>query len=200
MNGSEVLELEANLAALLGQGALTDVATLIVERYGPGILGYLAAVLQDDQAAREVFSEFGEELWKALPRFAGRSTVRTWAYAIAYRCALRLRRTRARDRTRPLRDSEYERVAVSVATTSRTFSRTAAAQKLDALRRTLSQEEQTLLVLRLDRGMAWDEIALVLGTKGPAAVVLRKRWERLKQRLRRAAERDGLLAAKPPGR
>ncbi len=199
MNGSEVLEIEGRLTALLREGTLTDAATLIVERYGPGILGYLATVLQDDQAAREAFSEFGEELWKALPTFAGRSTVRTWAYAIAYRCALRFRRARARDRTRPLRDSEYERVAVSVATASRTFSRSAAAQQLDVLRRTLTKEDQTLLILRLDRGMAWDEVALVLGAEGAATVALRKRWERLKQRLRRAAEREGLLVAKPPG-
>ena len=65
-------ELEARLAALLGQDAFSAVATEIVRGYGPGILGYLGTMLRDEDAAREAFSEFAEELWRALPRFARR--------------------------------------------------------------------------------------------------------------------------------
>lgn len=168
-------------------------ASAIVRAYGPGILGYLATLLGDADVARDAFSEFAEQLWRSLPRYAAKSSAKTWAYAIAYHCALRQRRARGRRRTRPLRESEYSRLAADVATTaSRSFSRSAAERKLDVLRRALAPEEQTLLVLRLDRQMSWEDIAVVLGTKA-SATTLRKRFERLKTRLRSLAEREGLL-------
>lgn len=187
-------DVDARVAAHVADGALREAATVIVRAYGPAILGYLATLLRDDDEARETFSEFAEELWKALPRYAKRSSVKTWAYAIAYHCALRHRRARARRRTRPLEDTEWSKLAAIVRSTSRSFSRTAAERKLDVLRRTLSDEEQTLLVLRLDRRMSWEEVAVVLGEKGPAAAAaVRKRFQRLKERLRAAAEREGLV-------
>lgn len=199
MGESVESQLEQRISSALARGSLSDAATLIVNGYGPGILGYLATLLRDDDAAREAFSEVGEELWKALPRFEQRSSAKTWAYAIAYRCALRQRRARARRRTRPLHDSEYARIAASVRSVSRgSFPHTAASQKLESLRRTLSDAEQTLLVLRLDRGMSWEDIAEVLAPRGKRAnpATLRKRFERLKQRLRQSALREGLIGEK----
>jgi RNA polymerase sigma-70 factor (ECF subfamily) len=187
-------EIEARLEALIGRGALAEAATAIVRSYGPGILGYLAALLRDDDAAREAFSEFAEELWRSLPRFAKKSSVKTWAYAIAYHSALRQRRARARRRMRPLRDSEYSKIAASAEATSRSFARTAADRKLDALRKSLTDEEQTLLVLRVDRRMPWEEIAEVLGVSRARVPLLRKRFQRLKERLKQAARREGLLS------
>jgi len=196
VSGPPPTELEGRLEALIAGGALAEAATAVIRGYGPGILGYLATLLREDEAAREAFSEFAEELWKALPRFAKKSSVKTWAYAIAYHCALRYRRARARRRARPLRDSEFSKIAASVHATSRAFSRTAADRKLDALRKSLTDEEQTLLVLRLDRRMSWEEIAEVLGSPPGGSSTLRKRFQRLKDRLRRAAEREGLVAVK----
>jgi RNA polymerase sigma-70 factor (ECF subfamily) len=173
---------ETAITEALARGALADAATLIVEGYGPGILGYVAALVRDDDEARDVFSEFGEELWKALPRFGGKSSVKTWAYAIAYHCALRQRRSKARRNTRPLRDSEYSKVAQSVRSMSLNVSRADA--KLEVLRSALNPKEHTLLVLRLDRQMSWEDIAEVMGSKPPA---VRKQFQRLKERLRAAA-------------
>jgi RNA polymerase sigma-70 factor (ECF subfamily) len=70
------------------------------------------------------------------------------------------------------------------------------------LREELDPDEQTLLVLRIDRDMAWDEIAEVI--HGPGAdprertrqtASLRKRFERTKDRLRALVEQDPTLAA-----
>jgi RNA polymerase sigma-70 factor, ECF subfamily len=115
-------------------------------------------------------------------------------YAIAYRCALRFRRTRARRRTRPLRDSELSKIGASIRATSRAFFCTDEDRRLDALRSTLSDEEQTLLVMRLDRNMSWQEVVEVLGTAPSGVPALRKRYQRLKERLRQAAAREGLVS------
>ncbi len=66
---------------------------------------------------------------------------------------------------------------------------------LAELRAELSDEEQTLLVLRIDQQLAWEEIAEVLATPvaTPDAAMLRKRFERLKERLARLARDRGLV-------
>jgi RNA polymerase sigma-70 factor (ECF subfamily) len=66
---------------------------------------------------------------------------------------------------------------------------------LDALRETLTPEEQTLLHLRIDQALSWDEIALVFGKDGSSveAATLRKRFERLKERLAALARERGLV-------
>ncbi len=57
--------------------------------------------------------------------------------------------------------------------------------KLDAIREKLSAEEQTLLTLRIDQQLSWEEIGDVFSANAervdPAA--LRKRFQRLKDRL-----------------
>lgn len=186
-------EFEVRVLASLDAGALADAATSIVNGYGPGILGYLGAMLRDDQAARDAFSEFGEQLWRALPSFERRSSVKTWAYAIAYRCALRGRRARARNRARPFRTGECSLLMASVESLGSSYSRSAQERRLDTLRQSLDEVDQTLLTLRLDREMSWEEIASVLGSEVDAAPALRKRFQRLKERLRRLAREQGLM-------
>jgi RNA polymerase sigma-70 factor (ECF subfamily) len=50
-------------------------------------------------------------------------------------------------------------------------------------------------VLRIDQGLAWEEIAQVVATEGaePDAALLRKRFERLKERLSKLARDRGLV-------
>jgi RNA polymerase sigma-70 factor (ECF subfamily) len=85
---------------------------------------------------------------------------------------------------RPLETGEASRLAEEIRT--RTASRIERQRTaLDEVRATLTAEEQTLLTLRLDQQLSWEEIADVLSTDGvkvePAA--LRKRFQRLKDRL-----------------
>jgi len=71
------------------------------------------------------------------------------------------------------------------------------------LRESLSAEEQTILVLRVDRGMAWSDVARVIG--GPdqdahsnlsaRSAALRQRFHTIKERLRALVQEDGLLGA-----
>ena len=58
-------------------------------------------------------------------------------------------------------------------------------QELEVLRAELTAEDPTLLALRLDQELTWDEVAEVLSVEGRAvdAATLRKRYERIKARL-----------------
>jgi RNA polymerase sigma-70 factor, ECF subfamily len=66
---------------------------------------------------------------------------------------------------------------------------------LERLRESLTAEEQTLLYLRLDQQLEWNEVAEVLSATGPVveAAALRKRYERLKERLARMVRERGLV-------
>jgi RNA polymerase sigma-70 factor (ECF subfamily) len=66
---------------------------------------------------------------------------------------------------------------------------------LIAQRARLSPEERALLVLRLDRDLAWREVATVLSADGEPVdeAALRKRFERLKAKLAQLAREEGLL-------
>ncbi len=67
--------------------------------------------------------------------------------------------------------------------------------KFRKLHDSLDSEEQTLLALRLDKDMPWEEIAEVIQADGeptPTAA-LRERFERLMEKLRRLAREQGLI-------
>jgi RNA polymerase sigma-70 factor (ECF subfamily) len=74
--------------------------------------------------------------------------------------------------------------------------------QLSRLRDQLSEDERALLIVRVDRGLSWNEIAqsmgdgdeLLVGTAlTRQAAALRKRFERIKERLRGLAKEAGLL-------
>jgi len=107
---------------------------------------------------------------------------------------VRFERDRARRRRHvPLSQApELERLRDRVATTMRSYLRSDLHHRVAEIRRTLDREQQTLLVLRHDRGLSWPEIVHILG-EGRArsevevareAAALRKRYERLLRRLR----------------
>lgn len=67
----------------------------------------------------------------------------------------------------------------------------------------MPEDDQTLLILRVDRGLSWRDLALVMsdGEVGSLSETelgsmerrVRQRFKRLKDRLRELAREDGLL-------
>ncbi len=181
--------------ALIEDGELQAGAEAVVRDYGPQILGYLTSILRNDADAAEVFSQFTEDLWRGLPGFRGECPVRVWAYRLAWHAAARHLRDPYRQRGRRLETTELSRIAEEVRSSVLLGQREARQRGIDLLRARLSPDEQTLLVLRLDRGLSWREVATVLAEEGEGLdeAALRKRFERLKERLARMAREEGLL-------
>jgi RNA polymerase sigma-70 factor (ECF subfamily) len=199
-------ELESRTRALCTAGDFDGAATLAVRGYGPEVLGFLVAVHRSEADASDAFSEVAEAVWKGMPTFAWESTLRTWTYAIARNVTRTLRRNAARrDRRGPRAgDSALERVAQAVRTETIGFLRTEKRTRLQALRDALPEEDRMLLVLRVDRQLGWNDLALVLGESGGRdsldaaglareAARLRKRFQLVKERLRELAKKEGLL-------
>ncbi len=198
-------DLERKLERRIAEGDRQGAATAVLEAYGPEIYAFLVALHRSEIEAEEVFSLFGEGLWQGLQRFEGQSSFRTFAYAIARKISLRYRRDAARKRKREgaLDSSEIEAVVAEIRTRTAAYLRTTTRSRLSALRASLPEEDQELLMLRVDRKLPWEELAVVLrGEDEPPLTAdqkrregarLRKRFQILKDRLREMARREGLL-------
>jgi RNA polymerase sigma-70 factor (ECF subfamily) len=186
---------ELQVLALLDAGDVKGAATEAIRGYGPQVLGYLTAVLKDEDDARDVFSQFAEDLWRGLSGFRRECSLRAWAFKIAWHAASRYARDPYRRRHRPIHTTEASKIAASVRSTMSTYAPGGRADRLLKLREALDPEEQTLLILRVDKGLSWEDVAQVLSTEGTpvASAALRKRFERLKDKLARLAKEQGLL-------
>lgn len=182
---------------------------LALEAYGPEILGYLLAVLRDEQRAEEVYSDFAEDVVRGMAGFRHESSVRTWMYTIArHACARHLAKEKRRKTVALSSAPEAMELVAHARTPTPPHARTAVKEGIERLRRSLRPDDQTLLILRVDRSMAWLDIARVLA--GPDAALgdeelrgrsakLRKRFERLKERLRALAQEERLLGEEADG-
>lgn len=182
--------LEERIGEALDAGDVAAAATLGVRGYGPQILGYLTAILREKDLAEDAFSVFTEDLWKGLEGFRRGSSFRTWAYKLAYHAALRVLRDPHHRRGVTLPTSLASGLAADVRTETPLHLRTDVKTSVQQLRELLSPEEQTLLVLRIDRGLDWREVADVMDAEEPT---VRKRFERLREKLRKLAREHGLL-------
>ena len=197
---------EAAIRVACDAGEHGRAATLALEHYGSELYGYLFAQLGDRNDADDVFAQFSEELWKSLSHFEWRCRLRTWAYKLARRAASQQRR---RDRRRvpqqPLPSSSRFDRPVEVVSHTPAWQSTAVKDRFRGLLGKLSHEDRTLLILRVDRGLAWLELAEVMldDEHGPEprrpeqlqkeAARLRKRYQIAKDRLRKLSQKEGLL-------
>lgn len=190
------VEVEARCLEALDRGDHAGAATLVVCEYGPQLLGYLCSVLRNEADAGEVFSMFSEDLWRGLPGFRRECPVRVWCYRLAWHAAARFLRDPYRGRGQRLETSGLSRLVAEVRSSVFLGRDQARQATLDKLREGLTPDERTLLVLRVDRGLSWGDVALVLGDERGAPVeesALRKRFERLKDKLAEGARKEGLL-------
>jgi RNA polymerase sigma-70 factor (ECF subfamily) len=200
MDASTRAEVERSLHARCANGDWSGAATAALASYGPEILGFLFGLMNDEDAAREVFAMFCEDFWRGLPGFRWSCSLRTWGYTLARNAMVRFERDRARQRRHvPLSQApELGGLRERVVTTMLSYLRSALRSRVAEIRRTLDREQQTLLVLRHDRGLSWPEIVHVLDGGGAIsevelarkAAALRKRYERLLRRLRQLYEQS----------
>jgi len=175
---------DERVRALLDAGAHADAATEAIRTLAPAVLRYLRSLLRGEADANDAFSYWAESVWSGLPGFRGDASLRTWALRLAYRAALAVQDHAWRRRVRPFTTGEASRLAATLRTASAVRVERQR-RRLDAVIAKLTAEQQTLLSLRVDQGLSWEEIAHVLSedTRRADPKTLAKRYERLKARL-----------------
>lgn len=178
----------------LDAGDFEGAATSILRSYGPQLLGYLHAILPA-QAAEDAFGVFCEFLWVGLPGFRRQAAAVTWSYHLAWGAARRILEDPYRRRAEALSSGAAAALVAEARSTTAAHLKAETAAHLEALRAELDVEEQTLLVLRIDRDLSWSEIARVIEDDESTVVQarLRKRYARLVDKIRTIARARGLI-------
>jgi RNA polymerase sigma-70 factor, ECF subfamily len=201
---------ETEIRAAWQRGDMAAASSQMITALGPEVLGYLVGIHGDVDAAHDVFSMFCERVWREMPAFAWRCSARTWAYVIVRHLSIDYLRSEGRraQRQAPLSQvPEWAGLADQVRSQTQPFRKTGAKTALAALRDRLPPEDRMLLVLRVDRQLAWGELAHVFLGDGAASAArvkqesarLRKRYQLVKDRLRAWMVEGGLVPPEDSG-
>lgn len=199
------MEDELKIHVLFERGDMQAAATAAIDRYGPEVLGFLMSLLGDDRAGREVFSETCDNLWTSLAHFQWRCSMRTWFYGLARRAARRFQRAHRAQNGLPVRAFRgTQAIDYVVAPKADCHFQINVEDRLRAIREALGTNDRALLMLRLDRGLAWEEIARIFShgdasdeTLRRVAIGLRKRFQGVRIKIRALACEAGLLSNGP---
>ena len=172
----------------------------VVRGYGPELRAYLVAVARSETDGADAFSEMIVDVWRGLPAFRWESGLRTWCYTLARHALARVQRAPVRRRQVALTEEDLAALVAEVRTATATASRTDVKDAVRALRDELTADEQSILILRVDRNLPWRDVACILADEDqPSDAVLvrrvaalRKRFEAIKATLRDKARTAGL--------
>ena len=196
---------QSAIRAAWDSGDMKAAVTAVFRTYGSEVFGFLVALHKDVDDADDAFSMFGERLWRTFPSFEWKCSVRTWAYLLARHASANVRRGEARRGRHAVPLSEVPEaleLATRIRTETLTAMRTEKRSALQRMRDELPEEDRMLLVLRVDRQLAWRDVARVLSTSGETdgdraldqnAARLRKRFQIVRDRLRALGKERGLI-------
>lgn len=199
-------EVEAEIRESVARGDYRRAATRVLEVFGPEVLRFLRARLRGGSQAEDAYLEFSEDLWVGLPAFRWESSLRVWLFVLARNAATRIGRSRRREVPLPSEHGGYPELQEQVRSSTAQYLRTAVKDRMREIRQRLAEDDQTLLILRVDRRLEWRELAVVMNevvdgaseeelTRASARV--RTRFQAAKKRLRTLAEAEGLLGPLP---
>lgn len=191
---------EEAIRAAHQRGDMQEAVRLAFELYQDEVYSFLCARLGGESDAHEVYAQTSEDLWRGVAAFEWRCSFRTWLYTLARHAAMRFERSPANQGARRQALSRVSDPVAVERSRTRPYLRTEVKDRFAALRAELTADEQSLLVLRIDRGLAWDEVARILTDQElddeaarRQAQNLRQRFRQLKERLRERARAEGLL-------
>jgi RNA polymerase sigma-70 factor (ECF subfamily) len=180
---------EKDIQLLCQQGNIDAAAHLAIQRYGPGVLGWLVSINANRAVAEDIFQMFCLDLWRGLPAFRWESTLFTWSYRVAWSTFYRFQQGERRHEHVPLSDicSQW---AVEASSIHSRMQRQQTQERLITLRQQLPEDLQSVLILRLDRDFSFSEISEVLEISEESA---RQKFHRAKTRLKDLAQKEGLI-------
>jgi len=202
-------DIEGRIWKELLAGNTHAAATLALRQHGGDVQRFLSNRLRSASQAEDAYLEFAEKFWLGLPTFRGECSIRIWMLGLARAAATKLSRRAVMRREVACApgDEPYWQMVERMRTTTALFQRTSAKRRIRALRSQLPNDDQTLLILRINRELSWNELAVVMGVVDAgadaaelarASARMRTRFQAAKTRLRKLAEADGLFAPTEP--
>jgi RNA polymerase sigma-70 factor (ECF subfamily) len=159
-----------------------------MECYGDEIYRHCRQVMGNDALAADVHQTVFVQAFRDLARFGGRSSFRTWLYAIARNRCLDALKVQKRRRWRFLQGvdtSDRPDTRPSAPTRLESHSES---QAMDAALDSLKPEIRIAVLLRYREEMSYEEMAEVCGEK---AATLQARVQRALPKLKEALQKSG---------
>jgi RNA polymerase sigma-70 factor (ECF subfamily) len=133
-----------------------------MQRHGDTVYRYCCQALGDAELAEDVRQQVFIQAFRDLPKFSGRSIVRTWLLAIARHRVLDAVRARRRSEAR-VQEREDAELAMMGDPRPSPAESLELRQTLEASLATLGDDERTTVLLRLQLGFSFQEIAQLCG-------------------------------------
>lgn len=146
----------------------------LVERHGPGVLRYLAALARSTPDAEDLAQETLVQAYRALGTFEEGTDFRAWLFRIAYHTWVHAQRRRKL----PVEDADVTQAPAP----PQAASDEALAQAIRAAVAALPEDQRAVVQLRFGEGLAHAQIAQALGAE---VATVRSKLFRARQTLRR---------------
>jgi RNA polymerase sigma-70 factor (ECF subfamily) len=181
------LESRARVTNLQGNRHAT--LRILAQAYGKALHQYCQYMLQNDSLVDDVYQTVLLQAYSDLPTFTGRSSFRTWLFAIArYRCMDTLKVTRNRSRY-VVQQAEMPDAPAPQGTPEELLILHARHSWLHDALQQLSAEAREVLVLRYFKKLSYEEMARLNHER---AATLRVRVSRALSQLRQLLQTSGL--------
>ena len=179
---------ENQAAESLTAGDLRSALTQLMECYGDEIYRHCRQVTGNDALAADVHQTVFMQAFRDLPRFGGRSSFRTWLYAIARNRCLDALKAQKRRRWRFLQGVDTSDQADAAPSAPSRLENHSQSRAMDAALNSLKPEIRIAVLLRYREEMSYEEMAEVCGVK---AATLQARVQRALPKLKEALEKSG---------
>jgi RNA polymerase sigma-70 factor (ECF subfamily) len=199
-------EIERQVRSCLQAHDPRAAAARALENLGPDVLRFMSARLADRAQAEEGYLQFSEDVWVGLPAFRWESSLRAWMFVLARSAATRVSRKRRREVELPPGFANLPQLREHVRSTTARYLRLDIKDRMREIRQRLDEDDQTLLILRIDRKLEWDDLAVVMNEMPSdaqerdiedAVSRVQTRFRTAKKRLRGLVEAEGLLPRRP---
>ncbi|MFK7988347.1 MAG: RNA polymerase sigma factor [Sandaracinaceae bacterium] len=171
---------ETHLLRLLESGDVRQAAHVLVTQHADEVYGLCRAMIRNGTEAEDLSQDVFAKAFRALPKFRGEASVRTWILRITRNACID--HLRAKKREPWSTEDEPDAVPVDEPSVADLLSRRESITRaLDAL----EENERALVVLRFGHGLGYPELADAFGLK-PGTV--RMRVSRALTKMRTAAD------------
>ena len=176
---------DSDVVALVANQDMTGALRCLMQRHGVSVFRYCREALRDAALAEDVHQQVFIAAFRDLPKFGGRSTLRTWLFGIARHRVLDAAKARRRARSH-VGDDEAEGTPDDQPSAGERLDDARLQQALNECIDKLPLHVRSAVLLRFQQGFAFDDMAAVSGEK-PGT--LQAQVSRALPQLRRCIER-----------
>jgi len=151
---------DGDVLDLAGNGDVISALQCMMQRHGAAVYRYCYEALRDAALADDVHQQVFIEVFRDLPRFAGRSPVRIWLFAIARHQVLDAARARCRTPAR-IEDAEALDIPDPGPLLGESLDDARLREALVGSLDELSELVRTAVLLRYQQGFTFEEIARI---------------------------------------